>query len=279
MPVPPVIVEVGDTHCGSVTGLCPPDFATADGSSYEFNPLQSWIWECWTHFNKVWLPAILRKRPYILVLKGDLTEGIHHHNGREVIHADPAVHAKAALTALLPLASRAAKVYVVRGTDCHVGSAEAALGERLGATPDPVTKEHSSFHWRLNVHRTLCSFQHHMGTTSRLSLEGTQLTIQLAEEQAQAARAGHPIPRVVSRAHRHIFGTYTDSLGLFVAGASWQLKTVHAHKVVPSSRSMIGAHVLDFDAVPPGHLPTVRPCIYTLNPPPPDETSPLQSGR
>lgn len=269
-----MIVEIGDTHCGSVVGLCPPDFITQDGSSYDLNPTQRWIWDCWTHFNDHWLPAILRRRPFILMLKGDLTEGIHHHNGREVVHADPYVHAKIARYCLEPLARKASKVYVVRGTDCHVGTAEAALGERLGAAVCPTTKEHSSFHWELSLNGTLCSFQHHIGTTSRLGLEATQLSIQLAEEQAQAARVGAPIPQVVSRAHRHVFGCFTDGLGLCVAGASWQCKTIHGHKVVPSSRTMIGAHILDFDAVPPGGLPTVRPChYYPTKPRSPNEVS------
>jgi hypothetical protein len=259
---PPLIVVVGDLHCGSVVGLCPPDFITQDGSSYGLNRTQQWIWECWCHFTEDWLPAVVGDRAFSLVFTGDLTEGTHHSNGREVVHGDPGVHAKIALEVLEPLAEKATRTYVVRGTDCHVGSAEARIGERLGAVVDPETGEASAHHWLIEAGGVRLSFQHHIGTTSRIALAATGLSIALAEEQAQCARAGVPVPQVVCRAHRHVYGTYSDDRALIVAGPSWQAKTIHAHKVVPASGVAIGAYVLDFAGTLPGGLPVVRPCIY-----------------
>lgn len=260
------IVTVGDIHSGSIVGLCPPDYVTQDGSSYGLNKTQEWLWACWGHFNNQWLPRVLKGRAYDLVLVGDLTEGIHHSNGREVIHADPAVHAKIAVECLRPLAAKARKVYVVRGTDCHVGSAEAAIGERLDAQVDPETGERSAFHWLLKRNGVLLSFMHHIATTGRIALEGSGLSIALAEVQAQCARVGHPVPRVVHRAHRHVYGHFSDGDAMITVGAPFQTKTPHAYKAVPNSRTRIGAGLYDFEGAEEGELPTYRPCLYTAKP-------------
>jgi len=266
MAATPVLIVVGDIHCGSTFALCPPDFATYDGHSFGLSRTQQWIWECWRHFCDSWVPHVTRGRPYALVLMGDLVEGAHHRNGPEIFHADPGVHAKAAVHCLLPLAEGAERVFVVRGTECHVGSAEAGIGERLGAEVDPATGEHSAFWWRLEHNGTLMVFRHHIGTTARASLEATQLSIVLAEEQVQAARVGAPVPKVVCRAHRHVMGDWSDGNGLVVVGPSWQVHTSHAHKVVPSARTQIGAYALDFDGVPAGGLPLLKRSLYTPTP-------------
>lgn len=40
-----LVLVIGDLHCGSTVGLCPPGMGTFDGSTHGLNPIQEWIWE------------------------------------------------------------------------------------------------------------------------------------------------------------------------------------------------------------------------------------------
>ena len=259
-----LVLVVSDLHCGSTVGLCPPDYATFDGSTYGLNPVQEWLWKHWQTMTGPWLDDIRQGEPFALVVNGDATEGIHHKN-MQVVHADPGVHAKIAIHCLKPIAAKAAATYMVRGTECHVGfTGETNIGAAIGAEYHPDTGERSAFEWDLRVNGTLCSFKHHISASSRIALYATQLSIALAEEQTTAARAGHSIPKVVCRAHRHTHGLYTDDDGLILTTPAWQLKTTYGHKVVPAAKPACGGCLLDFRNAEPGGLPTVHTFKRTI---------------
>lgn len=262
-----VVLVVSDLHCGSTVGLCPPDYATFDGATFGLNRIQRWIWDHWTAMQDDWLPRVIGDDPFALVVNGDATEGIHHKTV-QVVHADPGVHAKIAIHCLEPLAAKAAAVYMVRGTEAHVGhTAEANIGARLGSVKHPENGEHSAFAWHLNINGTGCVFRHHIGTSSRLALYATQLSVTLAEEQTAAARHGHSVPKVVVRSHRHTFGHYTDGHASVVTTPAWQALTSFGHKVVPAAVPTVGAVLLDFRNSPPGGLPVVIPYLATIQSP------------
>lgn len=260
-----MILVVSDLHCGSTVGLCPPDYATFDGAVYGLNRIQQWIWANWQAMQDEWLPSIVGSDPFALVVNGDATEGIHHKTV-QVVHADPGVHAKIAIHCLEPLAARASQTFMVRGTEAHVGhTTEANIGARLNAVKHPESGEHSAFAWNIRVNGTLCSFKHHIGTSSRLALYATQLSVTLAEEQTAAARHGHEVPTVVVRSHRHTYGMYTDGHGMVITTPAWQTLTSFGHKVVPAAVPSVGAVLLDFRNTRSG-LPVVHSFIRSVSP-------------
>ena len=76
-----IVVCVGDTHCGSTVGLCPPEgLELDDGGLYEPNKSQHWLWNNWV---EAWaaIKSVKRKNKKAklhLILNGDLVDGDHH---------------------------------------------------------------------------------------------------------------------------------------------------------------------------------------------------------
>jgi hypothetical protein len=261
-----VLIVVSDLHCGSVFALCPPVVSREEGGDYLHNPVQRFIWECWQDFCNVWVPSVVNGRPFAVVVNGDAVEGSHH-GGHQIISQVESLHAEVAKACLLMLtegaAGQAERVFVVRGTETHVKqTSESSLGFALGAEQDPDTRQFASHHWLLDIHGCPCSFQHHISTSTRISLYGTGLSVHMAEEQLQAARFGQVVPRVIGRAHRHTFGKYDDAEGLIFTTPSWQGLTNHGRKVVPGAVPRFGGLALDWGNRPPGSLPSLLSRIY-----------------
>lgn len=243
----------------------PPKFETLEGQFLQQNKIQKWLWECWNDATKVWLGKVLGDDPFALVINGDAIEGVHH-GTTQVISPDPADHRVAAEHVLAPLAELASEVFVVKGTEVHTRNSEIRLGQTLGAARHPDTGLPAADRWLIDCAGTRCVFRHHIGATSRAYLEASQLSIHLGNEQIEAARVGHPIPRVLGCAHRHRYGRYDDAHGLCFVTPPWQALTRHGHKVVSAGVTKPGLVLLDWREKNNGELPDVKPCIYVPAP-------------
>lgn len=260
----PYIVCVGDLHAGSVFAPCPPRIRAAYDIEIHASRVQQWLHACWLDFTEKFVPSVVGRNKYELELNGDLIEGLHH-GGQQLISDKTRIHRQIAIDLLEPLAAKARRIYAVKGTECHTRDDEEEIGKILKAVPCPSTDNHAPDWWDIRVRGCLTSFRHHIPATSRRALKGSQLSIQLIEEQAEAAGAGSPIPRVVVRSHRHTYGSYDDGCGMAVVLPAWQLLTRHAHKVVPAAQRgiMVGGVVLDYSRVRgPADLPTVHRKLY-----------------
>lgn len=235
------VLVVSDTHCGSTTALCPPDFETIEGHRVRLSEWQSWVWDQWRE-----LTSEVKKCGRIdsLIINGDAIEGIHHRTV-EVWSPDPADHVNAAHHCLQPLAELAERVYVVKGTSAHTGpSSEHGLALRLGAVacrPSAPAFDRLD----LDIGGVQCRFVHHMPTTGREWLKGNALGMELANHQLAEGRQGRPMPRVLGLAHRHVFGLYHDSAGLSFVTPSWQGPTRFTYKVAPAATWEVGAMMLE----------------------------------
>ena len=251
---------MSDTHCGSSVGLLPPGLQLGDPArEFNLNRAQEWIWERWQLFVGKAIAA-----PFDLVLNGDLIEGMHHRT-TQVVDPDPGVHVAIAEHAIAPLAERAGRVWVVRGTEAHVGpSSECGLAVALGAIPDPFSRLPAWDVLNLAYCGVPCMFFHHMPTSVRKWTESTALGTMLAQAQVAAIRARITAPRVVGMAHRHSYGLYEDGAALAFATPSWQLKTRYGQKVAPASECQIGAMVLDWTNRADGELPDTERHVWRL---------------
>lgn len=251
-----LILDLSDLHSGSTTALMPPGFKNFEGNEVRQNPMQEWLWECWGRLN-LWIPEIVAGDPYALVLNGDLIEG-NHHGTKQIISPSVGDHVNCAFTLLAPVAEKAERVFVVRGTECHVGENESALGDMLGAEMNTETGKRVFDRLTLDLNGVRNVFRHHIGTSMRRNLAGSGLSIALAEEQVEAANNGEPVPRVLCCAHRHKFGVYQDDNGLCVVTPPWQMLTRFGHKVVSPARTKPGGAFLDYRGKAEGQLPEVR---------------------
>lgn len=256
----PILIDLSDPHFGSSRALMPPGFRDSEDKGHTPNKYQEWLWAYWLDFGQ-WLDWVCGKDRRVLLLNGDIIEGVHH-GTTELVTNDPVDHAKMAVEVLAPIVEKADAVYLVRGTEVHTRNAEYAIGYHLGAKKCRVTGQYAHDKLWLRQMGVLSTARHHIGTTGRQALEATQLSIQLAEEQMQAARVGNPIPRILYSAHRHVYGLYSDGDAMCVVTPSWQYLTRHAHKVVPASKSKFGGVVMDWRRVGEGSLPEVRARLY-----------------
>ena len=255
-----LVFVLSDIHCGSTVALMPPSFRTLEGTILDQNPIQQWLWTCWQDTIK-WIEQVSNGEPYAVVLNGDLLEG-NHHKSMQIISVDVGDHVEAAIHCLRPIVAKAHKVFIVKGTEVHTGNAEIVLGKALKTEIDPVTKQAAWDRLTIDINGVRCVFRHHIGTSVRRGLAGTQLSMQLAEEQVEAANANELIPRVLCCAHRHKFGYYQDNNGLCVVSAPFQGLTRFAHKVVSQARTNPGVFALDFRGKNKGELPQLLSRIY-----------------
>lgn len=248
---------LSDLHCGSTRALCPPNFPLADDGYWGQTEEQAWIWEQWCAFLE-WAYRNLGTDPWGLVLNGDLIEGVHHKT-KEVIHYDPGVHIAAAVAVLEPVAKRAARVFVAKGTEAHSGhTSEPTIGKVLGGAPDPNYDNdtvHAANDWQIQAGQHLVSVWHHCQATSREWLESGEYSRFMSHEQAQCRRAGHPVPSVFLRAHRHVPGVFQSPSGTGIVTPAWQLLTRFGQKALPGSRCFVGGAILDTSST----VPTVAP--------------------
>lgn len=254
------VVVVSDIHAGSVVALMPPAFTTADGQKISQNPLQRWFWDCWQR-SLAWLDDVMDGDPAALVLNGDLIEGDHHRT-TEIVSRNIEDHLEIARILLDPLTRKCARTFVTRGTECHTGNTEHAIGKLLGAEQNPETKRHAFDRLTLDICGLRFVARHNVSTTSRPWLEANGLGMELAAEQLSAVRNGEPMPRVLAVAHRHVGGHVVTGDGLCLATPAWQGLTRHGHKVVPASRCRPGLYVLDWRNLPDGTLPRVHRRLF-----------------
>lgn len=257
---PRLVFVVSDTHCGSTLALMPPGFTTLEGTVLEQNPMQKWLWKCWMDSQK-WAADLAGKDPFVLVVNGDAVDG-YHHATKQVISTDMGDHVECAIHVLRDFVSKAKKTFFIKGTEIHTHNAEIVLGKALKTEINPETNLPAWDKLTMDIGGVRCVFRHHIGTTIRRGLAGTQLSLHLAEEQVEAANAGEVIPRVLCCAHRHKFGMYQDNNGLCVVSAPWQSLSRFAWKVVPTARNNPGLYALDWRGLPDGSLPRVHSRVY-----------------
>lgn len=255
-----LIVCVADTHFGSTVALLPPGFTTLEGNEIQQNAIQEWLWQCWQRANQ-FIADVAGDDPYALVLNGDLIEGIHH-GTKQVWSPEVADHARCAVETLRPLAEKAAKTFAIYGTEIHVGNSEVSIADSLQAEVNPETGKKAFERLVVDVNGVRHVFRHHIGSTIRRGLAGTQLSVNLAEEQLEAINNGEEIPRVVCVAHRHKYGTYKDDNGMCIVSPPWQALTRFGHKVVSQARTKPGVYLIDHRYTAYGALPEVHTQIY-----------------
>lgn len=249
-----LLIQISDTHCGSDVGLAPPEITLRSGNKITFgdNLHQQWLWQNWNH-GVEWVRRIIGKDRAALAMVGDATEGVHHHNSAELIAAEMEKHVEMAKECLKPYADLCSKIYVVKGTACHVGEGESWLAKDLKAEGFTAKDK-----WFVKFHGCLVDMAHHMPTTGRAYLEASGMSIAMGNARLNSIRAGHEVAKVFLRGHRHCGGHFNDGSGLFCVTGSWQVLTRHGFKVVTDSIPRPSILILDWRDKPYGALPTVH---------------------
>jgi hypothetical protein len=233
----------------------PEDFRSIDDLAGLLTPnaLQMWLDRRWRELVAQALDYIAGSH-FVLLLNGDMIEGIHH-GGRQLVSTELADHLAIAEHYLRPLVDAATQTIMTRGTECHTQLAENGLAHRLGATVDDA-----QYWYQCGV---LCSAKHHVATTGREWTRASGLGIALAQEQLAHARCGWAIPRLLFRAHRHTHDMVVAGDAAMATCGGWQMLTRFGWKVVPGSIPQPSMWLADWRRREDGELPDLRGLIAT----------------
>jgi hypothetical protein len=237
----PIVLAVSsDHHIGSTIGLINPKTPLDDGGDYLASPGQRSLWRNWQDFcQKAQDTANAWKAPLVSVFNGDLIETDHKLRSHQIITRNKATLQRMTQEVMRPLVDYSEQVYIVRGTEAHVGpSAEyesmAAQDLTNNVGPDEKRGIYSWWNLDLDVNGTTFDISHHgkLGqlpwtkVNGAMSLAG-QLIIEYVEE-------GLKPPKVAIRSHLHRYadtGTNFDSIRL-IATPAWQMATAYVHRSV-----------------------------------------------
>ena len=237
---PIVMAVVSDLHVGSTIGLAPPRTTLDDEGEYVSSPAQRWMWHNWLDYCKrVKEVARLNKAPYIVEINGDAVDG-DHHGTAQIWTRNESVQIRTAYECLKHLVEDAAQVYVIRGTEVHVGKS-ANRDERVAAdmsATGPSDDIHSWWHLLLDANGTTFDFAHH-GKVGRLPWTKPNGANNLAGQVIiNYANTGDPPPAVIIRSHFH---QYVDTDHNFdctrlIGTPGWQLATAFVHRIDTSGK-------------------------------------------
>lgn len=234
-----LLVAVSDLHCNSTIGLCPSEGVEFDeGGRYIPSHAQEWQWDRWLSFwDTVDQERRRTKSRLFLLFNGDLVDGIAHHGNTSFITANAGIQQYVAeQTLLVPKKLKPERVWVVRGTEVHVGSGgynEEALAKWLRAEREPEAHTWSRWIARLNLYGVRIDARHHGRVGTRPWTRANAPNALAQEIVLSHVERGLDPPHLALRSHKH---TYADTFNNYVTRVislpAWQLATPYAHKVV-----------------------------------------------
>lgn len=246
------LVVISDLHAGSSVALCPERHITDDGQTVLPSDAQRAIRAQWAVFWRDFVPHCVGKEPYSVLVNGDVTEG-EHHRTKQLQDVAESAHVRAAIELLDPVREKCRRMFIVRGTEAHVGQSgclEEAVAQALDCeTAGGKNRSHWELWLELGPH--LLHAAHHIGTTSSTSYEHSALSRELAANLLESAQWGNRPADIIIRSHRHRYSaatlpTHRGQAELIVTPA-WQLRTAFAYKHVSMRLPQIGGLVLGYD--------------------------------
>jgi hypothetical protein len=229
------VVVVSDLHVGCELALMPRDGYCSDNASPKYpSHLQESLHDWWDEF-WAWAEKETGGR-FNVVVNGDAIDGVHH--GAVSQWTQNLDHQRGACVELLkPIRERANKLFIIRGTQAHVGQSandEESIARELKA--DRIGGKGPFSHWQLFYWcgDALVHFAHHISTSMSPFAKSSGLQRELALGYLHSGRWKDRAPDVYVRSHRHecsVVGEPSES-GMTWCWVTppWQLTTPYMHK-------------------------------------------------
>jgi hypothetical protein len=263
-----VIACVSDIHAGGSTAVCPPSISLDDGGSYAASKAQLWLWQCWQAY---WAQVDATRKAIgadlYEIFNGDAVDGSHH-GTTQVLSNNPNAQA-AVLDAVIrvPLALNPEKIYVIRGTEAHVGQSASAeeriaTGLRKDKRPiigDPDTGTASWWHLRGEVLGHRIDVTHHGRTGQREHTRAGAAALHAHDILLSHVKNGDDYPNLCFRGHYHKFNDSHDACPVrVVTSGAWQLGTSYVKKVAADSLADVGGLIITLREGAPPHVEKVH---------------------
>jgi hypothetical protein len=241
---------LGDTHCNNTFGLCAPRVPLDDGGSYRPSPFQRALWTAWLDMAATVKEASIGCE-LVVVLNGDIVEMDAKKRSTQTITRNRSTINRLTIDALEPILQLATRIYVVRGTEAHVGNsgeAEETLAADIGAVKDDETG--MSSHWQLKRIFGGARFDiaHHASMGGLPWTEKNAANKLAAIAEVEYLRSGLKPPDFVLRSHVH---RVSDSSLNFAPMRAltlpcWTGHTSYIHRIGGSNKLPdIGAFLFD----------------------------------
>lgn len=245
------ITVLSDLHINSTVGLCSEIVKLDDGGSYRSSKNQDWLRESYYHFLKFLVPYNAGADKRVLVINGDIVDYPSKYSSHQNITKNTSDIIKHSLE-LLSLANGSdTRIFVVRGTEAHVGNAgevEETIAREIEAEVDEVTGLHSRWNLQLDVNGCLIDFAHHGRIGGRPWNRNSPLYSLGAEMIVEAEKNSRVYPDLVIRSHHHTYADTENALPVRVIQTPcWQLNTAYAHRMGFVNQPSVGGLVILVD--------------------------------
>jgi len=246
-----VIAVASDEHCGSTGGLMADKPITYDdGGTYHPSPGQLWLWNAWRDgWDQAAECAARNNAELWWVNNGDLTDGPRHHGTHQSVgmHGEEREVVRDVLDYPL-LKCGIKKIFMVRGTESHVGPgacAEEGIAKALSddwpveGCPEPPTM--SWYHLMMDVEGVFLDCLHHGRTGYRPWTHWNATALLAAQITMERVKTGDRIPDLAirSRFHRHS-DSYDAQPCRVIQTPAFQLATSYVHRRAPESLADVG---------------------------------------
>ena len=248
-----LLVTPADLHCGSTSGLIPPNWNLKHGGTYHLTTPQLIRWRLWTEaWQKVGEQR--KRKKLIVVLNGDLIDGDHHGTSELVtkIEEEQIRMAIECIDTALKLAKfgKGDKLFVIEGTESHTNGGEEAIARDLDAVPAlPGNSDndgrYAHHELRLDINGRLVWIAHHaLKVGGREWTKENPLMSDLRNIYFERLEAGKQVPDLVIGAHFHRYTTgQLERNGHTLRGVilpPMQNRTRFARRVVPNQSTRMG---------------------------------------
>ena len=246
------IAVFSDTHALGTTALCPPSqIPLPDGGYYTPNKKQKWLWQCWEDY---WRRVDgVDADKFIIVSNGDAVEG-DHHGTPQIISRDLTVQMQILQeTWGPPLDLKPDAIYVVNGTESHVGKgamSERAFASWLEGDGFPIRRDPSidaPTWWKveIEVEGVLFNFVHQGRTGYRAWTFANAANLLAGDIFMGAHKRGDRPPDLAVRAHFHRWNDSYDAHPTRVVQLGcWQAPTTYVQQRLPEEPPGFGGIII-----------------------------------
>jgi hypothetical protein len=231
-----IVATPSDLHVGSTVALSPPEVQLDDGGTYLASKVQRYILQGW---NDYWAEIDgqvkdHKAKLYVIVV-GEACEGVHH-GTTQIFSHNKAVQRVAALELLDPVAQKADKLWIVRGTEAHSGKSaneDEAIARDLGAIKNDILGTWSWWSLRLIASKVRLFLAHHPRTKGWMphteDSAASRMSFMMSSRWLSAERA---LPDLAVFGHVHYYadsGRAHKPRVIYLPG--WQLATSFVHRL------------------------------------------------
>lgn len=201
------LVIFSDAHTNHWMGLCKPNVKIGDGDTLSSGMVRRWVWNTFEDI----LDEVCKRKVGELwtVLNGDMVEADTKQRSGQLISRDVTEIVEMAHDVWSPVAEMSKGMYVVRGTEAHVGLnatvEESFAGQFDNVVENPETGKKTWWYLPLKFEGWKMDIMHHPQGGSGGRPQNSQGVVDrlASDTMFRAINEGYDVPDIAVRSHLH----------------------------------------------------------------------------